>query len=226
MHEAHLGTSYALPLNMHGILVSQKMKRRQTGTVRLYITMSPWATPCNEWTNNEGCEWGIACDAQHLGNTISANCCAVCGGYGHTVVQCKTPGGGEDPNQQQTWDHYRSQPEMVRFRTALAHPNCRRKYLNPNTIFIHLREEGENLTHRPMRQTSSYSSSHMDDNGMSSSICSDTMQTKNEYEVGLPMPLIHQERIVEYIEFRDDAVGLDSWANRHMIHEQEQMPTS
>ena len=74
---------------------------------RLSATTSIWAKPCTSWKDTGVCSRGISCRFSHSGFPVTESRCITCGRKNHTAKQCTAPGGGADPNREQVWEEYR-----------------------------------------------------------------------------------------------------------------------
>ena len=67
--------------------------------------MSVWAKPCTNWEKGS-CLKGINCWYKHPGFPVTENRCSNCGTKGHMYKECKAPGGGKDIGYQKNKDAY------------------------------------------------------------------------------------------------------------------------
>jgi len=76
-------------------------------------TTAMWANPCTNWTNNGTCTRGIACHFAHQGFPTSEKRCITCGKSDHLHKECPAPGGGKDANRDAAWTEYRKRKEAA-----------------------------------------------------------------------------------------------------------------
>ena len=93
-----------------------------TNGMPVIVIISPWSKRCRNWEEIEGCDRGILCGFQHLGDPVASNWCAICGGMGHSAMQCTRRGGGNDPTRHKAWYWYRTQDRMMKFLSELTYP--------------------------------------------------------------------------------------------------------
>ena len=133
MDQPHLsGATFALPLCIYDLNLIQEdnfirshLKDPVTNTKPVIVVTSPWSERCWDWNKSEGCDRGIMCGFQHLGHPVTNQWCTICGAIGHTAMECKRRGGGQDPCRHQAWHTYRTQDRMLKFLSQLTQPKGR-----------------------------------------------------------------------------------------------------
>ena len=151
-------------------------------------TTAMWANPCNNWTNNGTCHRGIACLFRHEGFPTTEKRCITCGKKDHLNKDCTAPGGVKDPKREESWKEYRERKE----KHAPAKGAGKGKP-NPN------KDKGE-PSPKPKPKAKGKS----------------TARAVRDLEGGDGELRVSASRTNSF--FPTDSIGLDSWANVHMIH--------
>ena len=198
----------------------------QAERVRVSATTSIWAKPCRDWVNRGICAKGINCPFAHAGFPVTECRCVTCGRNNHMSKECFAPGGNADPNSDVVWAEYRKRKE--------ANPPPRgwknsHGYHNPppsgwkNSYGSHSRLPVEMTFGKGQskasagnvkgagKQKSRLEEETDKDGGVRAVVDAET--TKALAAQGLPPA------------FPRNAIGLDSWANVHLIHQKHSKKT-
>ena len=172
--------------------------------VRVSATTAMWAGACHNWSKGS-CSKGISCHFAHSGFPITENRCVICGETNHTSRECKAPGGGADPKRDESWAEYRTRRDVAVAAGKMPPPKGKGKSGGKQS------RKGKGKGKGKRKGKDEQEKAH-------AKAVIDPM-------VGVECPESHlggtfrASAVLIASVFPRNAIGLDSWANVHVIHQ-------
>ena len=163
----------------------------QTPTVsRVTGTISGWAPACHHWAKGF-CKEGVNCKFAHHGFDTTEGRCLYCGSKDHRGDACPNPGGGKDPSRDATWKAYRERREEAAAAGKIG------KGKNEKGSSKGKAGGGKGKAKGKKGDSG-------DKSGARAALDGETLRASAALQQG---------------KFPRQAVGLDNWANVHLVHQ-------